>query len=117
MTTAALQSLAADIAMIRGALTAGELNVARAVADALAENIACQLAEREGPRRSTYGRHKLLAVLTGWAMYPPRYWLNLDLLAFEADEIIDNLKLEGYAEFNGITYYRTERSKGKHKAA
>ena len=117
MTTAELHSLAADTVMLRDAIRAEQYRTAEQIAANLAEHFGCLVAERNGPRYSTFHQNCKLSSLTGRALYPPRYWQGLALTVGEASEAIGELLLEGGATIKGTEYRRTETSKRKRKAA
>jgi len=117
MITAELHSLASDLDMLTGAIQAGQCDTAVRIAESLHEYLLGKIAEKEGPRYSSYAQNRCLAALTGWASYPPRYWQGLQIPSHDAGAIISDLKGFGEAEYQGKTYYRatTEKQEATYK--
>jgi len=111
MITAELHSLAADLDMLTGAIQAGQCDTAVRIAESLHEYLLGKIAEKEGPRYSSYAQNRCLAALTGWASYPPRYWQGLQMTTSEAGALISDLKGFGEGEYQGKTYYRVTTEK------
>ena len=111
MITAELHSLASDLDMLTGAIQAGQHDTAVRIAEGLHEYLLGKIAEKEGPRYSSYAQNRCLAALTGWASYPPRYWQGLQIPSHDAGAIISDLKGFGEAEYQGKTYYRITTDK------
>jgi len=118
MYTARLESELRDLDMLLAAIESGEYPAAQSIAIAMRRNLSERLQAALAPRTSTYPQNKLLARLTGWSLYPPRYWQEKQLTPAQASDLINDLKLMGEATLDGKTYYRvtTERQE-KRRAA
>jgi hypothetical protein len=109
MTRLDLQTIGGDVAAILECLNAGDTEAARQTTVALGEYVIC-LARRteEGNTYTSYAQNKFLAVLTGYGVYPPKYWQDLRVTRAEASDFINEIKLEGAAELKGKRYIKLQ---------
>lgn len=100
-----LNVIGGDVTQILEALNAGDVGSAYRVCENLAEYLIAMKRAAEAPRYTSYAQNKLLAVLTGYSIYPPKYWQELEVTKEEAQDFINGLKLEGEAILRDKTYY------------
>lgn len=107
MTHYDLQTMGKDVIGILEALNAGDTGGAYRQTEALAHYM-LMLQQSMSADVSSFGMNRKLAVLTGWSIYPPRYWQEMGLTRAQAGEALDALGLDGVATINGKTYYRLQ---------